>query len=345
MSNLTEEQAMAGRNVQVARILKIIHLLEINPQGFTVAELTEKIQGYGYNEQERTIRRDLEAVDEIFPLITSDVEGQREKRYKMDSITKISKNVSFSVEELIALYLSKEVMSSFKSSPLFQHINSFYEKLEKVLGSKASTYLSEMKERVFYSPMASWQSSIPQEIFDTVYRACEEGHVIEVYYNSLSKSSTGNLSQRRLGPEGVYFGGGGAYLIAQDLGDGEIKFFSFARIREAKWTEDIYESKKVDITSMIDSGIGVLQIGEIDEIEIQIKDPIASYVSERRWHKTQKIIRSQDGVTLSMSVKINDELARWVLSLGTHANVIRPEKLKSKVIEISEEIAKAYKKN
>lgn len=335
---------MAGRNTQVTRILKIIHLLEINPQGFTAAELTTKIQGYGYNEQERTIRRDIEAVNEIFPLVETEVDGQREKRFKLDSIAKISKNVSFSVEELIALYLSKEVMGSFKSSPLFQHINSFYEKLEKVLGAKASTYLSEMKEKVFYSPMASWQSSIPQEIFDTVYRACEEGHVVEVYYNSLSKSPAGNSSHRKLGPEGVYFGNGGAYLIAQDMGDGEIKFFSFARIREAKWTEEEYESKKVDITAMIDSGIGVLQIGEIDEIEIQIKDPIASYVSERRWHKTQKIIRSQEGITLSMNVKVNDELARWVLSLGTHASVIKPDELKSKVAKISEEIAQAYKK-
>lgn len=333
---------MSGRNVQVARILKIIHILEINPQGFTVAELTSKIQGYGYNEQERTIRRDLEAVDEIFPLITKEIEGQREKRYKLDSVAQISKNVSFSVEELIALYLSKEVMGAFKSSPLFQHINSFYEKLEKVLGSKAASYLGEMKEKVFYSPMASWQSSIPQEIFDTVYRACEEGHVVEVYYNSLSKSPAGNSSHRKLGPEGVYFGNGGAYLIAQDLGDGEIKFFSFARIREAKWTEEEYESKKVDITALIDSGIGVLQIGEIDDIEIQIKDPIASYVAERRWHKTQKIIRHQEGVTISMTVKVNDELARWVLSLGTHASVIKPEKLRSRVAQISAEIAKAY---
>lgn len=336
---------MAGRNTQVTRVLKIIHLFEINPQGFTAAELTAKIQSYGYNEQERTIRRDIEAVNEIFPLAETEVEGQREIRYKMDSIAKISKNVSFSVEELIALYLSKEVMGSFKSSPLFQHVNSFYEKLEKTLGVKAISYLGEMKEKVFYAPMASWQSSIPQEIFDTVYRACEEGHVVEVYYHSLSKTPEGNSSMRKLGPEGVYFGNGGAYLIAQDLGDGEIKFFSFARIREAKWTEEEYESKKVDITAMIDSGIGVLQIGEIDEIEVQIKDPIASYVSERRWHKTQKIIRSQEGITLSMSVKVNDELARWVLSLGTHASVVKPEKLKAKVAEISEEIARAYKKN
>lgn len=335
---------MAGRNTQVARILKIIHLLEINPQGFTVAELTTKIQGYGYNEQERTIRRDLEAVNVVFPLIDSCVEGQREKRYKMDSVAKISKNISFSVEELIALYLSKEVMDSFKSSPLFQHINSFYEKLEKTLGTKAITYLAEMKEKIFYTPMASWQASISQVIFDTVYRACEEGHVLEVCYNSLNKSSMSNSTPRKLGPEGVYFGNGGAYLIAQDLGDGEIKFFSFARICEAKWTEEEYESKKVDITSMIDSSIGILQMGEIDEIEIHVKEPIASYVSERRWHKTQKIIRSHGGITLSMTVKINDELARWVLSLGTHASVIKPDLLRAKVTQISEDIAKSYRK-
>ena len=334
---------MSGRNTQVARILKIIHLLEINPQGFTAAELTTKMQDYGFEEQERTIRRDLDAVDMFFPLIPADVDGQREKRFKMDSIAKVAKNVSFSVEELIALFLSKESMSAFKTSPLFQHITSFFDKLEKTLGDKAIQHLLEMKEKVFYSPMASWQSSIPQEIFDTVYRACEEGHVVEVYYNSLNKSSEANATRRKLGPEGVYFGNGGAYLIAQDLGDGEIKLFSFGRIREAKWTDVEYESKKIDITKMIDSGIGVLQIGDVDEIEILVKEPIASYVSERRWHKTQRIVRNQSGILLSMSVKINDELARWVLSLGTHARVNKPEALRVRVAEISGEIALSYK--
>ncbi len=334
---------MSGRNTQVGRILKIIRLLEINPQGFTAAELTTKLQDNGFNEQERTIRRDLEVVDQFFPLSLDDIDGQREKRFKLDSIAKISKTVSFSVEELIALYLSRESMSAFKSSPLFQHIESFYDKLEKSLGSKAVEHLSEMKEKVFYSPMASWQSSIPQEIFDTVYRACEEGHVVDVLYSSMSRPEAVKISNRKLGPEGVYFGNGGAYLIAQDMGDGEIKFFSFSRIREAKWTDEEYVSKNIDITSMIDSGIGVLQIGEVEEIEVQIREPIASYVSERRWHKTQKIIRNQEGISLSMNVKINDELARWVLSLGVHADVVKPKALRDRVAKISEEISKAYK--
>lgn len=68
------------------------------------------------------------------------------------------------------------------------------------------------------------------------------------------------------------------------------------------------------------------------------------WILERRWHKTQKIIRSHGGIMLSMTVKINDELARWVLSLGTHASVIKPDLLRAKVTQISEDIAKSYRK-
>jgi predicted DNA-binding transcriptional regulator YafY len=329
-----------SRNNQVTRILKVIHLLETNPRGYTAAELTSRLQDYGYSEQERTIRRDLEAVDQLFPLIQLPVEDGREKRYALDSVARVAKNVSFSVEELIALYLSRESMRSFSSSPLFQHVESFYNKLEKVLGAKAIEHLNEMKEVVHFKPIATWQAGVPQEIFDTVYRAAEEGHVVEVLYNSLSKvghggAAGGELSKRRLGPEGVYFGSGGAYLIAQDLGDGEIKRFSFSRIREAKWTDQIYESKGVDIKTYIDGGIGVLQMGETQDVEIFIKEPIASYVAERRWHSSQTVIRGQDGITLTLRVKVNDELARWVLSLGAHARVVKPSVLKSTVKEIA----------
>ena len=131
---------MSGRNTQVARILKIIHLLEINPQGFTAAELTTKMQDYGFEEQERTIRRDLDVVDQFFPLIPADVDGPREKRFKMDSIAKVAKNVSFSVEELIALFLSKVSMSATASKNPFRidSLNNFIEKLFKLNKSEVA---------------------------------------------------------------------------------------------------------------------------------------------------------------------------------------------------------------
>ena len=104
---------MSGRNTQVARILKIIHLLEINPHGFSAAELAKKMQDYGFNEQERTIRRDLEVVDQFFPLSNGDIDGLREKRFKMESIARVTKNVSFSVEELFARSVKKEAKRGF----------------------------------------------------------------------------------------------------------------------------------------------------------------------------------------------------------------------------------------
>ncbi len=334
---------MAGRNTQVSRILKIIHLLEINPRGFTVSELTQKIQEYGFTEEDRTVRRDLEAIDSIFPLITEEVEESREKKYKLESVARIAKNVSFSIEELIALYLSREAMNAFKTSPLFQHVTSFYEKLEKVLGHKAMQHLDEFKEKIVYTPMAAWYGAIPQEIFDTIYRAIEEGHVVEVIYTSNNKNAEAKISQRRLGPEGIYFGNAGAYLIAKDLNDNEIKLWSLSRVREAKWTAEEYQAENVDITTFVDGGIGVLQVGDIDEVLIQVTEPMASYVSERRWHKSQNVIRNQEGIALTLKVKINDELARWVLSLGAHAKVIKPVLLREKIAVISEEIAKAYR--
>jgi hypothetical protein len=65
----------------------------------------------------------------------------------------------------------------------------------------------------------------------------------------------------------------------------------------------------VDTKTYVDGGIGVLQLGDIHEVEIFVKEPIASYVAERRWHSSQTIIRGQDGITLTLRVKINEGLA------------------------------------
>jgi predicted DNA-binding transcriptional regulator YafY len=60
---------MQGRNAQVARIYKILVLLEGAPQGLTALELRERLLDRGSDVSKRTVYRDLEALaDAGFPL-------------------------------------------------------------------------------------------------------------------------------------------------------------------------------------------------------------------------------------------------------------------------------------
>lgn len=71
--------------------------------------------------------------------------------------------------------------------------------------------------------------------------------------------------------------------------------------------------------------------------------PIGSFVSERRWHDSQQITRVDGGIEFKMHVKINDELARWILGLGPSADVQAPAELREMVTSSALEIVEKYK--
>jgi predicted DNA-binding transcriptional regulator YafY len=88
----------------------------------------------------------------------------------------------------------------------------------------------------------------------------------------------------------------------------------------------------------IKDGLGVLTVGEVKDVEVFIEEPIASYVSERRWHESQQITRVERGIHFKLRVRVNDELARWVLGLGPSAMVVSPTELRDMVVSLASSV-------
>ncbi|MBK7962453.1 MAG: WYL domain-containing protein [Bdellovibrionales bacterium] len=111
----------------------------------------------------------------------------------------------------------------------------------------------------------------------------------------------------------------------------------------ANYTEEEYVSPGFDLTEFMKSNFGVLGTGEAQDVSIFVADPIGSYVSERRWHDSQQITRVDGGIEFKMHVKVNDELARWILGLGASADVRSPSELREMVTTAALAIAGKYK--
>ncbi|MBK7962518.1 MAG: WYL domain-containing protein [Bdellovibrionales bacterium] len=218
-----------------------------------------------------------------------------------------------------------------KGSPLIDNILKLTEKLEKALGPSVEKELKNLSGYVTYKAQATWQTGVSQETLDTVYRACWDSVVLEVEYKAKSGDNIDQIKKRRLGPETLYFANGGAYLIALDLADKKIKTYSLSRIFSANYTEEEYISPGFDLTEFMKSNFGVLGTGEAQDVKIFVRDPIGSYVSERRWHDSQQITRVDGGIEFKMHVRVNDELARWILGLGPAADVHQPAELRDLV--------------
>ena len=65
----------------------------------------------------------------------------------------------------------------------------------------------------------------------------------------------------------------------------------------------------------------------------------ARLVSEQQWHPSQKLKQLKDGeIELTVTLGGLEEIERWVLSWGEHAQVLEPLALKRQIRRVAEAI-------
>lgn len=334
-----------NRNSQVVRILNTIKILERNPQGISAEDIHQSLEELGLKVALRTTYRDLDAIAAAhFPLEKKVNDDDGKHLWHFNAIATVGGKIQISYEEIVALVISKEQLAPLKGTSFYKDIQSFFDKVEKLLGPKVQSELQSLRSTYAMAPTPAWATGIPQEVLDVVHNACVESQTIIIEYRSINDAAAGRTSQRKVGPIGLYLVASNIYLIAKDLTDGVVKKFALSRIRSAQWTEEPFENDgRFAAEQQFKDDFGVLSTGEVTDVTIHIREPIASYVAERRWHASQRVIRKDDlSIDFSLKVRANQELSRWILSLGPAAEVLNPTSLREEVAQLSREIAGKY---
>ncbi len=333
-----------ARNDQLSRTLRVLRYLELNPRGLSVRTILEKLEEDKIETSRDSVYRDLKGLnDSGFP-ITKEGEGDKSV-WKLDPNLKLDRGVVFNYNELIALYLARETLKSLEHSSIYEVIEGAFAKIEQALGPKAHEALKNLKQTVRVDASPAWMGTVSREIIDTVHNATCEGHCLQIDYRSVTGANAGVMTTRKIGPYKIWFADSGAYLLGLDLGDNIVKRFALTRISRAIMLDEIFSDHSINEEEHFAQAIGVFSDGEAEDVELFIEEPIASYISDRMIHKSQRIVRKENGIVLTMNVKVNSELARWVLSLGPSAQVIRPRSLIDTVHQQTESILFKYKRS
>jgi len=339
---LADSLGMA-RHEMTLRVFRILHYLETARTGLRVGEIHDRLGHDGFEVDKRTVHRDLELLQQAMIPLESDGNGP-ESRWKMSPFAAVKQHVQFTYHEIFALYVARKSLDHLKGTPLHQALDSLFLKIEKILGTNTEAF-DEFLANLAFRPQQTWHTSVSPMILDTVYQALEEGHPLKISYRAEAGAHAGQYVERSVGPECLYFANGGIYLIAKDLGKNEPRTYALARIKEAEMdTSSAYTKVGLVPENIFKDAFGVLNTGEAMPVEILVEGGIAAFVSERRWHESQQTVKTDRGVLLKMNVKINDELARWVLGLGPTATVLAPAALVTLVENLASQVATKYQR-
>jgi predicted DNA-binding transcriptional regulator YafY len=320
------------RNDQVTRQLILLRKLE-HSRGATLQELSDALPP-DLARHTRTIRRDLEALESTFPLITEHRNGQTYWRL-MDGYTNVLP-LALSTTELMALVFSKDLLKPLDGTQIKISLDSALNKATAALSAGGAAYVKQMHSyfSVGMGPHKTYRQH--RQTIDQLSRAIAQIHTVQMRYYTASRDKT---SRREVDPYRLWYADGALYLIGYCHLRQEVRMFAVDRIRALTLTNHPCQMPLgFDLDAYVRDALVVMR-GQPIEVELLFDRPTTAWVQDRQWHPSQQISRQEDGC-LSLTIQVSDtrELVGWVLHFGSGVQIIRPESFRNKVREEARKI-------
>lgn len=303
--------------------------------GVTVKELAAEM-AVG----ERTIRRDLDAFRAVgFPL-TETIGPHSRKSYRIDP-EKNQPGMSFAFDEAIALYLGRRFLEPLAGTVFWEAAQRAFEKIRSMLGSEALKYVERFADVFHQTAVGTSDYSQKAELIDMLVQGIEERRVAFITYRSLRATESVTYD---IYPFGLIYHRGSLYLVGHAPQHEAIRHWKVDRIEAVKLEELRFNRPAdFDLQAHFANSFGVFRgDGEV-HVRVRFSPTVARYVQESTWHASQKLTLEKDGsVVAEFDLGGTEEVMRWILGFGRHAEVLEPASLRQAIAQEVRILAESY---
>lgn len=314
-----------GRDDQIrrtARVLEIIQQISTAPNQWSRRQLSEC-----HEVSERMIQKDLELIRYRLGL-TLEHNGQG---YSFTRIPHLP-TATYSFNEALALLTAArtaQALPGVNSADLAAAIT----RLQSLFPEQLRSLLREATEQL---PVRATKTH-RQVMLALLHRAWVEQRQIAVQYATGSRQ--GRVSQRTIEPYHLMPYGRSWHLVAYDQKRKMVLGFKVDRVQKAELLDTTYTiPHDFDIDEYLGDSWGMM-VGSArtpEEVVLIFAPEAGRWVSEERWHKSQKSEELEDGrFQISFYVGITPEMIAWLLYYGADVWVERP-------LWLQEEVSKAH---
>lgn len=306
------------RNAEVIRQWHVLREIETRRVGVTIQQLATLV-----NVSTRTIRRDLQALQEAGFAVYDEGEEHETKRWRLDGAPFRAVQEGLSVADVAALYLSRTVVEGLSGWPLEDELRTAFEKLEGALNPRMREFLSTLPQVITAKagPRASVHSARQVDVTRRLFDAARDRRVIDMRYFSMAANRVKSYSVQ---PYRLALAHGGLYLVGWVPAYEEFRTFATERIERLSVTDDTFKRTRELPGTLFGTSMGVFS-GEPEHIEVVFAPRVATFVRSRIWHDSQQIVDEPDGsLRMTLSVSNDWALRSWLLGFGAAARVVAP---------------------
>jgi predicted DNA-binding transcriptional regulator YafY len=305
------------RNAEIIRQWQILKEIEARRAGVTIHELAGLVRV-----STRTIRRDLQALQEAGFAVYDEGEANETKRWKLDDRAFQAVQEGLSIADIAALYVSRSLVEALPGWPLAEELKSAFKKLERALNPRTLEFLSTLPQVI--STKAGPRADADSRLVETTRKlldAIRDRHVLTMRYFS---AASRRAKSYEVHPYRLALAQGGAYLVAWVPPYDEFRTFAVERIERLSVSDDTFRRTHELPADLFGASMGVFS-GEPERVELEFDARMAPFIHGKLFHPSQTIETLPDGRRrMTLDVSIDWALRSWLLGFGAGVRVIAP---------------------
>ncbi len=325
------------------RQIKMLELIPRSPRKTYTKELKEKLSNRGFEIDERSIQRDLVALEQTLPLICD----SRDKPYGW-SWAKGSEGIqapAMDPVEALTISLAEQYLEPLMPKASFKRVGIFFDRANAVLKDQSPKKINRWRQRVRVLPeMIRFKKPVINKgLEQTLYKAIFEGLQIKALYRKRGNTKS---SPRHMHPLGLVMKGSINYLICMMDEDQEnprhLPLHRFEKVEILN--EKIREPKDFNLDKFTHTNNLSFEYSKnLFTFKALFDFTAAAHLVETPLNGTQKIIKQEDGKLL-ISARMTDTLQfeQWLKSFGSDVEILEPPKLRNKFKKLAEDLIKKY---
>ncbi|MCP2028205.1 putative DNA-binding transcriptional regulator YafY [Flavobacterium sp. HSC-32F16] len=241
--------------------------------------------------------------------------------------------VMFTREEVSSFIAAEKLMQKFTDPSLGSHYASAMYKLKSVLRSTDKDWVSNIESRVVMQMQTTepmFNDNSPNTLA-VLFEGIAEKKQILLSYKTFDKDET---TQRNIEPVGVFHDHNNWYFLGYCHLRKDYRQFRTDRILGIKKTECDFTIEH----DSLDSYLTKTETIPTTKVRVLIDKKIARYLSsERKYHGYISEKETDGKIEMTFMCRdIDSGFPRWFLMFGDYAEILEPESLKTRVLELLE---------
>ncbi len=311
-----------ARGRGLVRLIKLMLNLGDRP-GRTVTELATRLGC-----AQRTVWRDLQVLEAGGVPLTNERDGRQTRWFILDGHTR-SLGIPFTHHELLALHFGRHLLKPLDGTVFQEALHSALEKIQAGIAPSALHLLSRLDQSISARTPGFKDYSRYRETIEVLREAIARRRTVEIAYHS---SGRDEMTSQRVDPYHLWYQFGGLYLAAYCHNKQAILPFAAERIEEITPCRETFERPAdFSLEAYLEGSFGLFR-GREAEVRLRFSREVARFVTERRWHPTQRLDSLLTGeLEMTLCVAPEIDLKRWILGWGKDVEILQPKKLREEI--------------